>query len=187
MSEVWIARHGETAWSRSGQHTGTTDLELTELGEEQARDLGRRLGDIDFSLVLASPSIRARRTAVLAGFASVLEVDDDLAEMHYGAAEGRTTAEVQAEQPGWAVWDGDLDGAESLDQAAERADRLVARLLAGEGRVLVIGHGHASRTLAARWVGVTDLARHLVSLRTGHLGILAFDHDQPAIQAWNRP
>lgn len=185
--EVWIARHGQTEWSLSGQHTGTTDLELTEDGLDQARALGTRLSDVTFTCVLTSPSKRARHTAELAGFAEVLEVDDDLSEMRYGRAEGRTTAEMQAEQPGWASWDGGSDGAESLEEMAPRVDRVVERLHGIEGRVLVVGHGHASRVLAARWVGITQLARHLVALPTGHLGILAFDHGQPAIEGWSMP
>jgi probable phosphoglycerate mutase len=186
--QVWIVRHGETEWSRSGQHTGTTDLELTDQGEEEARALGARLGDVGFSVVLTSPARRARRTAELAGFSgSVLATDDDLSEMRYGAAEGRTTAEMRIEHPDWVVWDGVGEGAESLDQAAERMGPLVQRLRAAEGRALVIGHGHASRVLAASWVGVAEMARHLVSLHTGHVGILGHDHDEPAIQAWNMP
>ncbi|MBW3644979.1 MAG: histidine phosphatase family protein [Actinobacteria bacterium] len=185
--EVWIARHGQTEWSLSGQHTGTTDLELTEDGLDQARALGTRLSDVTFTCVLTSPSKRARHTAELAGFAEVLEVDEDLAEMRYGTAEGRTTAEMQAQQPGWASWDGGSEGAESLEEMAPRVDRVVERLHGIDGRVLVVGHGHASRVLAARWVGITQLARHLVALPTGHLGILAFDHGQPAIRAWSMP
>lgn len=185
--EVWIARHGQTEWSLSGQHTGTTDLDLTDDGVEQARALGARLADVTFTRVMTSPSRRARRTAELAGFDAVLRVDDDLSEMRYGVAEGRTTAEMQAEQPGWGAWDGAGEGSESLEQMAPRVDRVVERLHGIEGRVLVVGHGHASRVLAARWVGITDLARHLVALPTGHLGILAFDHGRPAIRAWSTP
>ncbi|MDP8987605.1 MAG: histidine phosphatase family protein [Actinomycetota bacterium] len=185
--QVWIARHGETEWSLSGQHTGTTDLQLTDDGVEQARALGTRLADVGFTCVLTSPSRRARHTAELAGFGEVLQTDDDLSEMRYGAAEGRTTAEMQAERPGWASWDGGSEGAESLGEMAPRVDRVVERLHGIDGRVLVVGHGHASRVLAARWVGITELARHLVALPTGHLGILAFDHGQPAIRAWSIP
>lgn len=186
--QVWIVRHGETEWSRSGQHTGTTDLELTETGEQEARALGARLGDVGFSMVLTSPARRARHTAELAGFTGpMLVTDADLSEMRYGAAEGRTTAEMRGENPGWVVWDGVSDGAESLDQAAERMGPLVQRLQAADGRVLVIGHGHASRVLAASWVGLPDMARHLVSLRTGHVGILGHDHEEPAIEVWNMP
>ena len=185
--EVWIARHGQTEWSLSGQHTGTTDLELTDDGVEQARALGARLSDVTFTCVLTSPYKRAKHTAELAGFGEVLQIDDDLGEMRYGIAEGRTTAEMQAEQPGWASWDGGSEGAETLEEMGARVDRVVERLHRIDGRVLVVGHGHASRVLAARWVGITQLARRLVALPTGHLGILAFDHGEPAIQAWNTP
>jgi broad specificity phosphatase PhoE len=192
--EIWIVRHGETEWSRSGQHTGVTDVELTDAGRDQARALGDQLRDADFSLVLTSASRRARHTAELAGFGAghggsgpALEVDDDLAEMRYGSAEGRTTAEMREEHPDWVVWDGANEGAESLHQAAERMGPLVGRLRAAEGRVLVVGHGHASRVLAARWIGVTEVARHLVALGTGRVGILGYDHEDPAIQAWNVP
>lgn len=192
--EVWIVRHGETEWSRSGQHTGVTDLELTDIGKDQARALGDRLRDAGLSLVLTSASRRARETAELAGFgagrspgAPALEVDDRLSEMRYGTAEGRTTAEMREEFPGWVVWNGTNEGAESLEQAAQRMRPLVERLRAAEGRVLVIGHGHASRVLAAGWIGLVDVARHLVSLGTGRVGILGYDHEEPAIRSWNVP
>lgn len=185
--EVWIARHGQTEWSLSGQHTGTTDLDLTDDGVEQALALRSRLAGEQFDCVMTSPSRRARRTAELAGFGAVLRVDDDLAEMRYGTAEGRTTAEMQDEHPGWGAWDGVNEGAESLEEMAPRVDRVVERLHRIDGRVLVVGHGHASRVLAARWVGITELARHFVALPTGHLAILAFDHGRPAIRAWSTP
>src|SRR5262245_41814695 len=151
--EVVLVRHGETEWSRAGRHTSRTDLPLTEAGERQARDRRPALAARAFAVVLSGPRIRARRTAELAGFANP-ELVDDLRELGYGDYEGRTTADIQREVPGWTVWSGVLPGGETLAAAAARVDRVIERIRTTDGDVLVFGHGHLSRILAARWCGL---------------------------------
>lgn len=182
--EVWLARHGETEWSRDHQHTSTTDLPLTEPGEEAARALGSTLGDQDFSLVLTSPLQRARRTAELAGFGDA-EVDDDLIEWRYGEYEGITTAEIREHVPGWTVWTHPTPGGETAAQVGERLDRVVARLRSVEGRALVFGHGHALRALTARWLEqeVGD-GRHY-RLDTATVSVLGYERETPVLLRWN--
>ncbi len=154
---VIVVRHAETAWSRSGQHTSRTELDLTPEGERQAAGIGAALAGIPFDLVLCSPRLRARHTAELAGLEPI-KIDDDLAEWDYGDFEGLTTSEIQARCPGWSVWAGPWPGGETSAQVAARADRVVDALLrSGANRIAVVGHGHFSRVLAARWLG-QDLA-----------------------------
>jgi len=187
LPEIYLARHGETAWSISGQHTGLTDIPLTGRGEQNAASLGKRLNETTFSEVLTSPLVRARKTCDLAGFASQAKVDPDLVEWDYGRYEGRKTDEIHAEDPAWSLFrDGCPDG-ESLLQIGTRADRVVARLKAMTGRVLVFSHGHFCRILAARWIGQpAEDARHYL-LGTASIGILGYEHnaDEPVIKLWN--
>jgi len=182
--EVWLIRHGETEWSRDGRHTSTTDLPLTEAGEAVAKGLCDRLDDDDFSLVLTSPRRRARETARLAGHPEA-EVDPDLAEWAYGDLEGETTPEIRTTYPDWTIWSGPVPGGESADDVSLRLDRVVARCRAAEGRVLVFGHGHSLRALAARWLElpVTD-GRHL-RLDTATVSVLAWERETPVAQRWN--
>ncbi|MDR3632879.1 MAG: histidine phosphatase family protein [Isosphaeraceae bacterium] len=187
LPEVYLARHGETAWSLSGQHTGRTDIPLTEIGERNARRLRGRLEGITFTEVLVSPLQRARRTCELAGFGAVAQVAPDLVEWDYGDYEGRLTADIRRERPGWSLFRDGCPGGESPSAVGARADRVIARLRAGGGRVLVFSHGHFSRVLGARWVGLTpENARHLM-LRTAALSIVGYEHtlDDPAIVLWN--
>ncbi|HEX4864799.1 MAG TPA: histidine phosphatase family protein, partial [Acidimicrobiales bacterium] len=150
--QVWVARHGETDWSRSGQHTSRTDVDLTAQGEKQARALGSVLVDIDFDLVMSSPMLRARRTAELAGMSEFVE-DPDLREWDYGQLEGRTTPEIQENLPGWSIWTGPWPDAETADEVARRGDRVVESLLSsGAAQIAVFSHGHFIRVLASRWV-----------------------------------
>ena len=189
---VYLARHGETAWSLSGQHTGLTDLPLTDRGERNARKLGERLHGITFAKVLTSPLRRAARTCELAGFGVVADVDRDLVEWNYGRYEGRRTAEIQVERPGWQLFrDGCPDG-ESPEQVSTRADRVVQRLRAFEGRalegnVLVFSSGHFLRMLAARWLGLQPAAGARFLLGTAALSALGHEHDlsEPVISLWN--
>jgi probable phosphoglycerate mutase len=185
---VYLARHGETAWSLSGQHTGTTDLPLTEAGERNARRLSERLKGLTFAKVFTSPLQRAVRTCELAGFGAVAEVDPDLVEWNYGEYEGRRTAEIRAERPGWQLFRDGCPGGESPQQAAARADRVVSRVRAVPGDVLLFSSGHFIRVLACRWIGIepTVNARSFM-LSTASLSALGYENDlsRPVIQLWN--
>jgi probable phosphoglycerate mutase len=183
---VYLVRHGETEWSRTGQHTGRTDIPLTPAGEAVAPQIGARLAGVNFATVLSSPRLRAKRTAELAGFAT--EIDNDLAEWDYGDYEGLTSQEIRAHRPGWLLFRDGAPNGESVHQVAERVDRAVGKLKALAGNVLVFSHGHFLRVLAARWVGQpVAFAQHLL-LGTATLSVLDFDHhspDEPAIALWN--
>jgi probable phosphoglycerate mutase len=181
---LWLARHGETAWTRTRQHTGTTDLPLTEDGERLAREeLAPTLAGVEFGLVLSSPLRRALDTARLAGFGP--QADDRLREMDYGAYEGRTTAEIQAERPGWDLWTDGTPAGESADDVGARVDALIAeRLRDGPERILIFGHGHTLRILAARWLGLPAREGRIFILRAAGLGILGAEHERPAIDRW---
>jgi probable phosphoglycerate mutase len=182
--EVWLVRHGETAWSRDHRHTSTTDLPLTEVGVQVAQRLAERLAGVGFDLVLTSPRQRARRTAELAGFAAA-EVDDDLIEWDYGAYEGITTAEIRETVPGWTVWTHPSPGGETAAQVTGRLDRVVARVRRVEGRTLLFGHGHALRAFTARWLDQpVDEGRFFV-LDTATLSVLGYERDTPALLRWN--
>ena len=183
-SQLWLVRHGETEWSAGGRHTSRTDLDLTPAGVEAATTLAARLAGATFRRVLTSPRRRARRTAELAGFPSPDTVED-LQEWDYGADEGRTTAEIRVERPGWTVWrDGPQDG-ETVQDVSARADRVIALARAVDGPVLAFSHGHFSRVLGARWLGLpaTDGA-HLM-LSTASVSVLGWERDTPALRHWN--
>ncbi|MBK9117707.1 MAG: histidine phosphatase family protein [Betaproteobacteria bacterium] len=184
---VYLARHGATAWSVAGQHTGRTDVPLTAAGEADARRLAARLAGGAFAQVLVSPSQRARRTCELAGYGARAAVDPDLAEWDYGAYEGMTTAEILARRPGWVLFrDGCPEGEAPADVAA-RADRLIARVRAVAGNVLLFSSAHILRTIAARWLGLdAGGGRHFL-LGTASVSVLGYEHDatQPVIRSWN--
>jgi broad specificity phosphatase PhoE len=182
---VVLIRHGETAWSRSGKHTSTTDVPLTEEGRGRAAALVRRLAGRRFALVLTSPMIRARETAALAGLGERAEVTEDLHEVAYGSYEGRTTPEIRVERPGWDLWvDGTPDG-ESLEAAGRRADRAIARALDAGGDVAMVAHGHILRVLGARWIGLPASAGGALGLGTAALCELGFERERRAIWLWN--
>jgi broad specificity phosphatase PhoE len=184
---IHLARHGETAWSLSGQHTGQTDLPLTERGERNARALGERLRGRAFAKVLTSPLQRAVRTCELAGFGAVAEIDPDLVEWDYGQYEGRRTAEIHAERPDWQLFHDGCPGGESPDQIGARTDRVVGRLRAIKGDVLVFSSGHFLRVFAARWLGLDASAGRYLLLSTASLSALGYEHNltEPAIRLWN--
>jgi len=185
LNELWLARHGETEWSRAGRHTGRTDVPLTPRGERQARALGERLAGVAFALVLASPLERARRTAELAGFGDALALDPDLMEVDYGDYEGRTSAQIQRSRPGWDLWRDGCPGGETIAEAAARAERVLVRARAAGGPVLLVGHGHLTRTLAARALTLTaGHGRHL-ALAPATLSIVGTEHAAPALRLWN--
>jgi broad specificity phosphatase PhoE len=185
---VYLARHGETAWSLTGQHTGLTDLVLTEHGERNARRLGKRLNGLTFAKVYTSPLKRAFRTCELAGFGAVATVDPDLVEWDYGAYEGRTSAAILREQPDWALFRDGCPGGETPQQVGARADRVIARIRAVGGDVLVFSSGHYIRVLASRWVGGDPSAPgRKFMLTTASLSAVGYEHSlsRPVIRLWN--
>ena len=184
---IYLARHGETAWSLSGQHTGLTDLALTERGERNARQLGNRLSGLAFANVFTSPLQRAVRTSELAGFTAVAEVDRDLLEWNYGDYEGRRTTEIHVERPNWQLFRDGCPGGESPSQVGARADRVVRRMRAIEGDVLVFSSGHFLRVLAARWLGLEPAAGRFLLLSTASVSTLSYEHNlsEPVIRLWN--
>jgi probable phosphoglycerate mutase len=182
--EIVLVRHGETEWSRDGRHTGRTDLPLTDVGEKQAERLGSTLADRTFALVLTSPLQRSRRTCELAGLGGA-QVIDDLRELDYGVYEGRTTADIQRDEPGWTVWSAPLVGGETIDEAGARADRVIGRLRETEGDVAVFGHGHILRILGARWCDFPPEAGAHLALDTTSISILGYERTTPTIRSWN--
>jgi broad specificity phosphatase PhoE len=184
---IWLVRHGETEWSRQLRHTSRTDLPLEEIGRAQAEALGRALAGKSFALVLTSPLIRAADTARLAGFGDVAVADPDLKEWDYGQLEGRTTVEIERDYPGWTIWAGPWPRGETVDQVSARADRVLARCTAAgtEGDVLLFGHGHMLRVLAARWLGLTGRSGSLFGLSTATISVLGREREQRIIQIWN--
>jgi broad specificity phosphatase PhoE len=184
---VTLARHGETAWSLSGQHTGRTDLPLTERGERHARALGDRLRGLRVAAVLTSPSQRAIRTCALAGFGDMAEVDPDLAEWDYGHYEGRRTAEILADNPGWQLFRDGCPGGESPSEIGVRADRVVSRLRSAGADILIFSSGHILRVLAARWLGLDAAGGRYCLLSTASVSMIGYEHNlsEPAIQLWN--
>ena len=185
--EIYLARHGETAWSISGQHTGLTDLPLTAKGEDNARRLGEAVRQLQFSRVFTSPLQRAKRTCELAGFRSRAELDPDLVEWDYGEYEGLRTADIRARRPDWQMFRDGFPGGESFDQIAARADRVVRRLRNIDGAVLLFSSGHFLRVLAARWLGLEPQSARYFLLDTASLSSLTCEssQSQPAIGLWN--
>jgi len=182
--ELVLVRHGETTWSRTGQHTSRTDLELTELGRRQAELVGSRLRDRRFAVVLTSPLRRARETARLAGFSDA-EPTDDLMEWDYGAYEGLTTPQIRERVPGWTLWRDGAPGGETIRQVAGRVERVISRVGGAEGDALVFAHGHLLRVLAARWLGSPARDGRLFKLGPATLSVLGHEHEWPAVDLWN--
>jgi broad specificity phosphatase PhoE len=185
---VYIARHGETAWSLTGQHTGLTDLPLTDAGERNARRLRERLKGLVFAKVFCSPLQRAVRTCELAGFGAVAEFDCDLVEWNYGEYEGRTGAQIRAERPAWQLFRDGCPGGESPQQVAARADHVVSRVRSVQGGVLLFSSGHFIRVLASRWIGIEpSVNARSFMLSTASLSALGYENDlsRPVIRLWN--
>ena len=184
---IYLARHGETAWSLSGQHTGLTDLPLTERGERNARHLGERLRGLTFAEVLVSPLQRAVRTCELSGFGEAGVIDRDLLEWDYGDYEGRRTSEIHKERPGWQLFRDGCPGGETPGQVAARADRVIARVRGIAEDVLIFSSGHFLRVLAARWLGLEPAAGRYFMLSTASLSAVSYEHNlsQPAIGLWD--
>jgi probable phosphoglycerate mutase len=184
-SEVVLVRHGETEWSRTGQHTGRTDIPLTERGREQARAVGEELRARRFALVLTSPLARAAETCRLAGFGEAAARREELQEWDYGAYEGKKTAEIREEHPGWTLWLDGVPGGETAAQVGARADRVLAELRATAGDTAVFAHGHVLRVLAARWLGLEPVAGRLFALDPATLSVLGYERETPVIRVWN--
>jgi broad specificity phosphatase PhoE len=183
--EVVLVRHGETEWTLSGQHSGRTDVPMTEAGRRQVAEVAPRLEGREFALVLSSPLSRAWETAELVGFGDRAERSDDLMEWDYGAYDGVTTADIRKDRPGWTVWaDGVPDG-ETVEQVGARADRLLARAREAGGDVLLFSHGHFLRVLAARWVGLAPADGRLLALGPGSVSVLGWERENPVIVTWN--
>jgi broad specificity phosphatase PhoE len=184
--EVVLVRHGETEWTLSGQHTGRTDIPLTDRGREDARALAAGLAGRRFALVLTSPLARAAETCRLAGFGEVAAERDELMEWDYGAYEGRKTIDIRRERPGWTLWaDGVPEGETAADVGA-RVDRVVAELREADGDAAVFGHGHVLRVLTARWLGLEPAAGRLFALDPATISILGYERETPVVRLWNR-
>ena len=184
---VYLARHGETAWSLTGQHTGLTDLPLTERGERNARSLGERLSGLTIAKVFTSPLQRAVRTCQLAGFSDSSEVDPNLVEWNYGKYEGRRSADIHAERPDWQLFRDGCPGGESPEQVGLRADNVVSRVRAVQGDVLLFSSGHFLRVLATRWLGLEPAIGRCFMLSTASVSVLGYENNlcQPVIRLWN--
>ena len=191
-TELWLIRHGETEWSLSGAHTSRTDIPLTEHGRKRAEELRDYLKGTQFNAVFVSPMQRARETCAIAGFGDVAVVDEGLREWDYGIYEGKTTAEIRKEVPGWSVWKDEIVGGETAEHVGERADGVIARALAAGGadssggKVALFAHAHILRILAARWVGLAADGGRLFALGTGSVSVLGWERETRVIEAWNR-
>jgi broad specificity phosphatase PhoE len=188
-TELWLIRHGETEWSLSGKHTSRTDISLTEHGRKRAEELRDYLKGTQFSAVFVSPMQRARETCAIAGFGDVAVIDEGLREWDYGVYEGKTTAEIRKEVPGWSVWKDEIVGGETAEHVGERADGVIARALAAApagGKVALFAHAHILRILAARWIGLAADGGRLLALGTGSVSVLGWERETRVIEAWNR-
>ncbi len=184
--EIWLFRHGETEWSKTGRHTGRTDLPLNKSGEARARAVGRRLAKRPFALVLSSPLIRAVETCRLAGYENGAVLDDDLMEWDYGDYEGRRTIDIQEERPDWVIWRDGVPGGETVEQIGERAKRVIARALSAGGDVALFSHGHLLRILTACWLRLPPADGEFFTLGTATVSVLGFEHDYRVIVRWNQ-
>jgi broad specificity phosphatase PhoE len=183
--ELWLIRHGETEWSRSGQHTSRTDLPLTLAGEEQAREIGNFLKGRRFGTVLASPLLRARETCRLAGYSDSAVIDPNLREWDYGQYEGKTTAEIQKLSPEWSLWKDGVVGGENIEQVAARAQAVIDRAVAGSGDALLFAHGHILRVLSSCWLGLPPQDGRLFALATATVTTLGYEHESRVITRLN--
>lgn len=186
-STIYLIRHGETEWAKSGQHTGRTDIPLTDAGREQAGFLLPIFDDVKFARILSSPLQRALETAKLAGLSSRVELEKDLLEWDYGDYEGLTTKQIRERAPGWSVWTHRCSNGETIEQISQRADRVVAMLRSIEGNVAIFSHGHFLRVLVCRWIGLSAEHGSRFLLGTSTLSILEHENELPVIKTWNGP
>ena len=188
--EIWLVRHGETAWSLSGAHTSTTDIPLTEHGRQRAVELRDYLDGKKFAAVFTSPMQRARETCEIAGYGDVMQVEPGLMEWNYGESEGKTTKEMREKYgPGWSVWSSEIVGGEAVEHVGERADAVIAKAVAAAGdggAVALFAHAHILRILAARWIGLPAVGGRLFALGTGSVSVLGFERETRVVARWNR-
>jgi broad specificity phosphatase PhoE len=184
-SQLWLIRHGETEWTISGAHTGSTDIPLTDAGRRQALKLKQSLAGRRFALVLASPLSRAQETCSLAGFGRAAQIEPNLVEWRYGEYEGRTTAQIQAAAPDWSIWRSGVPGGERIAEVAARATCVIQRALQANGDVALFGHGHILRILAACWLELPPEGGRLFALDTAAIGVLGYERDVRVISRWN--
>lgn len=185
-SEIVLVRHGETEWSRTGRHTGRSDVLLTEQGRREALAVGTALRELQFALVLTSPLERATETCRLAGFGEVAITRDDLREWDYGEYEGLRTIDILQQQPGWTLWSDGVPGGEKLAEVGARVDRILAELRSIEGDVALFAHGHLLRVLAARWLAFEPSAGRLFALDPGTISVLGYERETAVLRGWNR-
>jgi broad specificity phosphatase PhoE len=184
-SEIVLVRHGETEWSRTGRHTGRTDVPLTEQGRAEAEAIGAALAERQFALVLTSPLQRASETCRLAGLGDVAAERAELREWDYGHYEGRKTIEIRQDRPGWSLWKDGVPGGETLLEVGERADRVIEELRSVRGDAALFAHGHLLRVLAARWLGLQPAAGRLLALDAGTIGVLGYERETAVLRGWN--
>ena len=182
---IWLIRHGETEWSRSGAHTGRTDLPLTAAGRDNAAAIGRWLKGRAFALVLTSPMERARDTCRLAGYGDAAQVDSNLCEWDYGDYEGRVTPDIQKERPGWSLWRDGVPNGESIEEVAVRAEAVLARAVAADGDTALFAHGHILRILTACWLQLDPRCGSLFALSTASVSTLGYERETRVISCWN--
>lgn len=185
QNDIVLIRHGQTEWSITGQHTGRTDVPLTDFGRQQADALGEMLDGTHFGLVLSSPLVRAWETMLRAGYGATGVADDNVLEWDYGVYEGRRTDDIRAEIPGWSVWTHPIEGGESVDEVGARADLAIEECLAADGRVAVFAHGHFLRVMAARWMGLPAADGKNLSLGTATVSTLGWERENRVLQGWN--
>jgi probable phosphoglycerate mutase len=184
--ELWLIRHGETAWSLSGQHTGRTDIELTSRGKDEAGRLRDTLAGHEFALALTSPLKRALETCRIAGLSDRVELEPNLQEWHYGDYEGRTAAEISKERPGWSVWTHGVPNGELVEDVGDRANAVIERALQADGDVALFAHGHLLRVLAACWLEFAPQAGRKFALNTASISVLGYERETRVIRSWNR-
>ncbi len=184
--EVVLVRHGQTEWSLSGQHTGTTDMPLTEEGRRHARALGARLSGWEFARVLSSPLSRALETCQLAGLGDRRHTNDDLREWDYGDYEGRRTVDIREERPGWDLWSDGVPGGETVDEVGRRADRVIEAARSAGGDVALFAHGHILRIIGARWIGLPPDHGALLALSTASISVLGWERETAVVETWNQ-
>jgi broad specificity phosphatase PhoE len=185
LGEAVLVRHGETEWSRTGRHTGRTDIPLTDRGRRQAEAVGAALRARRFALVLTSPLERAAETCRLAGYGEAAERRDDLMEWDYGAYEGRKTVDIREEVPGWTLWEDGVPGGETAADVGARADRVIAELQSTPGDAAVFAHGHLLRVLAARWLALEPAAGQLFALDPATISVVGYERETPVLRSWN--
>ena len=183
--QIWLIRHGETEWSRSGAHTGRTDIPLTDAGRRKAVGVGEFLRHRSFSVILCSPLVRALETSRLAGYGTAARIDPNLSEWDYGAYEGRTTDEIRRDSPGWSIWNSPLPGGETIEQVASRAQAVIDCVLRENGDAALFAHGHILRILAACWLGLPPQRGQLFVLDTASVSTLGYEREARAIVRWN--